>query len=465
MNEAGGQERRCLDRRITLIVLLAAVVVAMLSARPFAGSWNDGSRLAAVESLVDHRTWAIDESIFVKVPQSTDIAAPYPRSEPGLMRHGTQDKMWIAGHFYSDKSPVPLLFMAAVYEVVQRTTGLVARDHPDWFCFVMTLLFSGAAYVVSVCCIDRLAVATDLPPRQRILLTASFALGTIALPYTRQVNNHILLLAVCSALMLALSRLEQFPPRRLLVIGTLIGAGYTIDLGIGPVLVVCDVAFVAWKARGIRQPVVVLAVAFPWFVLHHALNYRLGGSFLPANTNAAYFLWAGSRIDPADLTGAWPHASASKFVGYALDLLSGRRGFLTHNLALFLALPGAIVLLRARVLETREILFAIGFSLGSWFLYAATSSNHAGLCCSVRWFVPLLAPGFYILALSLRHDPRCEPDLTILSTGGVVLGALMWWKGPWMAHLVPGFWFILSATLLAWLAFHLRRSRAESRKS
>ena len=444
---------------------LGAVAIAVSSALPYAESWNDGSRLATVESLVDHRTWAIDDSIFVKVPLQAGVAAPYPRSEPGLMHNGTQDKMWIAGHFYSDKSPVPALFMAAVYKIVQRTTGLVARDRPDWFCYVMTLLFSGTAYAISVCCIDRLAVATNLWQRPRILLTATFAVGTIALPYARHVNNHILLLAVCSALMLAFSRLEKFPTRRLLAIGSLIGAGYTIDLGIGPVLVVCAVAFVGWKARGIREPVVVLAVAFPWFALHHALNYWIGGTFLPANTNAAYFLWPGSPIDPADLTGAWRHASAGKFVGYAFDLLFGGRGFLTHNLALLLALPGAAMLLRARVLETRQILFAIGFSLGSWLLYSATSTNHAGLCCSVRWFVPLLAPGFYIVALMLRHDPRCETDMAILSTGGVILGALMWWQGPWMAHMVPGFWLILTATLLTWLAFHLGRLRAESRKS
>ena len=41
------------DRRLVWIVALTATVIALLSARPFAGSWNDGSRLAAVESLVD----------------------------------------------------------------------------------------------------------------------------------------------------------------------------------------------------------------------------------------------------------------------------------------------------------------------------------------------------------------------------------------------------------------------------
>src|SRR5262249_13483019 len=49
---------------IGFLVLIASGAVAAGSARPFAGSWNDGSRLAAVESLVDAHTFAIDDSIF-----------------------------------------------------------------------------------------------------------------------------------------------------------------------------------------------------------------------------------------------------------------------------------------------------------------------------------------------------------------------------------------------------------------
>ena len=47
-------------------VLALAVVVALVSARPYAGSWNDGSRLATVECLVDYHTLAIDRSASVR---------------------------------------------------------------------------------------------------------------------------------------------------------------------------------------------------------------------------------------------------------------------------------------------------------------------------------------------------------------------------------------------------------------
>src|SRR5206468_2570945 len=113
-------------------VVALATAVALLSARPYAGSWNDGSRLASVEALVDYHTWAIDESIFVRVPPRAEGAAasPYPALEPDLLAEGTKDKLWIGGHFYSDKSPVPALLMAAIYQGLQSGCGLTARSQP-----------------------------------------------------------------------------------------------------------------------------------------------------------------------------------------------------------------------------------------------------------------------------------------------------------------------------------------------
>src|SRR5687767_12101081 len=55
------------ERKAWIGVLLGASLIALVSARPYAGGWNDGSRLATVESLVDRHTLAIDDSMFVNV--------------------------------------------------------------------------------------------------------------------------------------------------------------------------------------------------------------------------------------------------------------------------------------------------------------------------------------------------------------------------------------------------------------
>lgn len=292
------------------LVLVAAVIVAAASARRQAGGWNDGSRLATVESLVDHRTLAIDRSIFVAPPGNDPTARrPYALDEPALNRHGTGDKVLVGGHFYSDKPPVPALLMAALYGGLQWTTGLTARTRPDRFCYWMTLGSSGVAYVVAVWCIFLLAGALRLRSAPRVALTASFGLATLAPTYARSVNGHILLLAVAAALLLGLvaladeRRAGSFAGGHPLALGTLAGLGYSIDLGAGALLLVCALAVTAHRCRHIRAMTLFVLGALPWLALHHALNYAIGGTFGPVATVPEYFQWPGSTFTLQNLTG------------------------------------------------------------------------------------------------------------------------------------------------------------------
>src|SRR5579885_290722 len=410
---------------IGLAVLAAALLLAAVTARPYAGAWNDGSRLATVEALVDHHTLAIDDSIFVRVPPlDPGTPSPYPRDSELLQTKGTKDKLYIDGRYYSDKSPVPALLLAGVYEAWEAATGLTARQRPDLFCLVMTLASSGLAYVVAVGCVYRIAGLVGLGRGPRLVLTASFGLATVALPYAAHVNNHALLLGVTAALMLGFVRLAReqqagrMPWRRLLVLGELAGLGYGIDLGIGPVLVLCAGALIAVRCRRWTAVAAFALAALPWLLLHHAVNYATGGTLMPANAVAAYFDWPGCPFNEGNMTGGWKHESVGHFLLYAAALLVGKQGFFGHNLPLFLLLPALWHLLR-RSAELPEVLFAVGLCAGVWLMYAVNSNNSSGKCLSVRWFVPLLAPAYYLLALYLKRRPDVLRDLLVLSAGGV----------------------------------------------
>ena len=198
----------------------------------------------------------------------------------------------------------------------------------------------------------------------------------------------------------------------------------------------------------------VLAAA-PWIGGHHALNYFIGGTFAPANSVPDYFKWPGSPFTPENMTGGWAHKSIGHFLFYALDLLVGKQGFLSFNLPMFLAVAGFFGLWRRRPSELPELLFCAALSVGAWLMYSVASVDHSGECCSVRWFVPLLAPGYYVLAVLLREQPAYRRDLLVLSGFGVVLGAACWWFGPWYGK-VPlgwGFWVIYTGAF--WLGADL----------
>jgi hypothetical protein len=455
-------------------VLAIAVAVAACSAHNYAGGWNDGSRLATVESLVDHHTWAIDDSIFVQPSAVAPGApAPYPPSDYLLMHDGTLDKLLVNGHYYSDKSPTPSLWLAAVYAVFRFCTGWTAATHADAFCYVLTLASSGLAYIVAVWSVYRLGRPLGLSQRLRLLLTASFALATVALPYARHVNNHILLLGVLAALMTDMAGVAHgVPPTlpsppaggegrvggtwgRMLRLGVLAGLSYTIDVGTGPLLLGGAAVWVLVRCRRPAALTMFALAAAPWVVLHHGLNYMIGGTLGPANANPAYFDWPGSPFNAQSMTGVWGHADVLSCILYALDLLGGKQGFLGHNLMLGLAIAGCLQLRLCRrpSADRPEAILAVVWCVGTWLLYSVSSTNHSGVCCSVRWFVPLLAPAFYILAIWLRDCPPAQRrDFVILSGWGAALGALMWWAGPWTPHRIPGYWAIQVASLTSLLA-------------
>lgn len=458
-----GDTFRIQEKLVSIAVILAAGVIAVVSARPYAGAWNDGSRLATVECLVDHHTLAIDRSIFVCVPQGR---SPYPSGDAPstvILQNGTADKLLIDGQFYSDKSPVPALLLAVIYQILQWCTGLRASHQPELFCCLMNLLSAGLAYVVAVWCVFRLGRPLQLPLSLRVLLAGSFALATVAVVYVRHVNSHILLLAVAAALMLALAHLAQqahcgiVPVRSLLAVGSLAGLGYAIDLGAGPMLLACTAVLVAWRCRRFPALALFASGALPWLVLHHAVNYTVGGTLQPANAVTDYFAWEGCPFPAQKLTGSWNHPSVGKFLVYAAALLFGKYGFVGHNLPLFLAL-GAL-LARCHKRWSAEVVFAASWCGATWLVYAVTSTNYAGQCCSIRWFVPLLAPAYYGLAVFLRHHPECRGDLWILSGWGAMLMGIAWWYGPWIGHMVPGSWPLQGAALLSWAGYRLARRR------
>jgi hypothetical protein len=435
-------------------VLAGAILVALLSCRPFAGGWNDGSRLATVESLVDYHTFSIDRSIFVVVP--TEIP-PYPPDDL-LLRRGTQDKLLIAGRYYSDKSPVPALWLAAVYQTLQWSIGLVAREQPSLFCYLMNLTSSGLAYVLAVLCMHRLGREIGLSLQRGLLLTASFALCTIGLVYAQHVNNHILLLAVAAAMLVTQARWCSRGLSAWLIaqLGLLAGLGYTIDLGAGPVLVGCTTALVAWRTRSWKQVVVCVLAMAPWMLLHHSVNYAIAGTLKPANAVAEYLAWPSSPFSAENMTGNWHHESVFGYFRYLFLMLFGKQGFVGHNLALFLALPATVMLLRSRSRMTSEIMFCTAWSVGTVLLYAATSSNYSGVCCSIRWFVPLLAPLYFVVAVVLKERPGYAVDLLLLSIGGLAMCMLGCVNGPWSSRMIPGYWFIQVVTLAAWGIFRWR---------
>jgi hypothetical protein len=449
------------------VVIGAAVLVALVSARPYANSSNDGSRLATVEALVDFHTLAIDDSLFVRPPptSASTQSLPYPRDyldfstrDGGVVRgwgplatNGAGDKILVHGHYYSEKPPLQGLWLAAIYQGLQGAFGLQVRQNPALFTYLMTLASSGFAYVVAVWGVWRLLRTVGLPLHLEIGVLVSFALGSLAPTYARHVNAHLPLLA-CAALLLASLFDPDQPPSvlRALSWGTLCGLAYAHETPTGGLLTLAACGYVLVRWRRVLPVLLLGLAALPWAAIHHVVCYSFAGTWRPVNTIVEYFDFPGSEFDRFNLTGFWNHKSLGEFGYYALALLFGNRGFVQSNLPLFLALCAPVVLLRRRLPEALGVLCCCFWAAATWLLFAALSVNYSGACCSVRWFLPLLAPGYYLLALLLRERPAWRSDFWLLAAAGLVLGAAMWWGGTWVAE-PPLFLAVQTAAVVLWI--------------
>ena len=454
---------RSVDPRWFRLALIAVpLLLAVISAHPYAGSWNDGSRLATVEAIVDYGTLAMDQSVFVKVPQDLidQGIPPYPLDNSLLLQHGTSDKVQIDGHFYSDKPAVISYLMAVPYQIWRWVGGPSFRERPDLVCYFLTLFTSGLAYVLSIWGLYQLTIKMGLRSDLRMALVGCLAFSTITLPYLRHVNNHILLMAV----MMGILNLIHSPLRgwQLLKLGTLLGIGYNLDLGLGPVLLAGVLGLLLYRTRSLYRTGAVCIMAMPWVAAQLGINYALGGVWKPINTVPEYLAWEGSPFTAQNLTGFLRH-DPGRLAVYSLALMFGKHGFIGHNLPLFLLLPALFFLLRRSQPRLPEILFSLIYCLGGWGMYSLFSNNYGGASCSVRWFVPFLAPGFYILAEFLKQHPEYRWDLYALGCWGAVMGTIMWIGGPWIIKMIPMYWPVQGAGLLTWIGVRRWRWKVEAR--
>ncbi len=451
------------------VVAALALGLAAAVARDYAGGWNDGSRLATAESLVDRGTLVIDDSVFSR-PQTWRFPDGVPPADPFVRQHytgATRDKVFVGGHFYSHQPPLPAVLMAAAYRPLVAAGVPRPGEDPALFCRVMAVLTGGVGYAAAVGCLWALGRRVGLTPGWRLALVAGLAFGTVALPYAEFVNAHALQLGAVAGVCVLLARTADFARDgrtawgSLVGIGTLAGVGVSLDFGGGPLLVGAVLVAVGWRFRRAGPVLAVGLAAAPWVGAAVGLNYAVGGGWKPLGMYPEYFTWPGSPFTPDNLTG-FARRPAAEIAVYAADMLVGERGFLPFNLPLVTAVAGVVVL-RRPLARRAELGCLLAWCGATWLLYAVLSDNMSGNCLSVRWFVPFLAPGFWLVAVVLRHSPAARLGYLALVVWGGTLVAEMVPIGAW-GEVNPAVvgrtfdaawlsWLAATAVVLAWRAY------------
>jgi hypothetical protein len=421
---------------VAALVLTALFLVGATHRRH--GGWNDASRLAMVEAIVEHGRLWVDGTQMGRV---------------------TGDVCQIAGRFYSDKPPTPA-FMAVPVYAAEVALGLSFRATPAQAYYWTTLLTIGLSTLAGLVALARFLPRFVPDPRWQTAIVLALGLGTLNATYSVTFSNH-----PPAATLLLIGLLLVWRWRRsgsglasLATGAALVGIAATADHGAAfylPALLL----YVGWPGAPRRfTAALVLAVAGAVPLVGYAVYaYALSGSAMPLSLQARLFEYPGSYFSAAGrLTGSTlAHGSLADLLGYAWLCLFGYRGLFSHTpLALFVVAGMARVVADPRHPRRTEALLVLGPTVALVLFYLLTSRDPGGNSYGVRWyclFMPLL---YVFLADAYQSFRRPATRVAFwiayaLSFPLALIGAIDPWLDP--TPYGPGFSWVLVLRSRGWL--------------
>ncbi len=345
-----------------LVLIMAAVT------KNHVASWNDASRMAVVESIVERGTLIIDRSSFV----------------------GTGDKVFFRGHFYSDKPPMLSVIGAAMYWFLHQC-GISLSGSAGKGYYWITLLTIGLGWLLCVCCFYLALSLVQIKEKYRILLTLSLGLGTIFFPWSTVFNNHSIAasLLFVGFYFLLQARFSGGGKHRLFFSGLFFSLAGVIDVP-SALFYAGFIIYIVFE-KSLRKDISyfclpLLVTALPAVVL----NFLITGDFIPAEIHRQAWIYPGSPwIWGAGLSG-FELNRGSFLAEYSFNALIGSRGFFLYDPLFLLSGYCLWVEIYCKKRFYKEAIVVGAVSIVIMLYYLLTTSNYGGWSYGVRWLVSLI---------------------------------------------------------------------------
>jgi hypothetical protein len=384
-------------------------------------SWNDLSRMAAIQSLVERNDWRIAPSDFTPL---------------------TFDKVFIKGHYYSDKTPTLTWFAAGAYVVLRNGFGVELRpctttDVPTGYYWLTVLFMNTTAVALLIVFLVTLR-QLGLGWWSALGLTLLLAVGTEIFAYSLVFNHHLPSAAAVFGSLAVMIHIRRHaaPHRRLWLIvgGGLAGLAATFDLLAG---IVVAGLFVMALIRFRRDALYFALGAVLPVALMLILDYQMIENLLPPYMYPNAYKYPGSRLAntvagnrPSDTPGL-----------YAFQMLVGNHGLLAYSPILLLGLAGVVAVIRNRQHPLwMEACVTAASAIGLIGYLVTNTYNFGGTAYGQRWLLVLvpnlmLFGAFALPSAGLKGRARVRWGATVLllvaaaglSLGSAFQGALRPW--------------------------------------
>ncbi len=375
-----------------LILAATAVITAAVLQAPPLQSANDRSRWATVWSLVERRTFQIDE-----------IDAVGRWSTIDKVRYRTNEsEPW---HFYSSKPPLLSVLVAALYAIERSTLGYGLFNDTALVTRILLLIVNVVPFYLALRSLSSCLriFGNSLETRIFVLTVAGF--GSILNPYLTTLNNHTPAVACAMFALTAAARIlnehrgSALRRRDFVALGFFGALTACFELPAAQMGVLAFVmAFVVNRQATLRW--FVPAAAIP-IVAFFVTNWMATGGVRPfyATYGSETYVYEHNGIpsywsNPRDLD-----ASAETPLVYLLHCVLGHHGLLSLTPVLWLVIGGWWLSVAQRERSTRRWLILGGglmtlVTLG-FYLTRTENYNYGGNSVGLRWML-WLSPFWWI---------------------------------------------------------------------
>ena len=416
-------------RDLTLGVVIVFAALWALLPHTHIDSWNEFSRLAAVEALVERGTWIIDDT---------------------ALSQSTGDKVFLNGHFYSDKPPTLTFIASGVYAVLHHGLGLTfdatecdpkavtcycfAFQCPrpfDLAYYLITLILVGLPSALMLAFFYRSTELFGLSNIWALLLTGVLGSGTLILPYSLVLNNHVPA-AVClfvGLYALIHARSSSVSARWLALAGSITSLGVSFEFNVAPFLIL--VFIVAWWHHRRRAWPFIAGAVWP-VLLTMALDWWMLGSILPPQLFPGGYNYPGSTLytTPGGTRGS------PDVLMYGFRMLVGDHGVFAFSPVLLWALVALGLAIRQR--NHRLWWEAAAVGLASLFVTVYIlffTDNFGGGAFGPRWFITITPLLFLFAAEPMLYSTARRKLIFIVLSAFSVISAWQGASGPWHSTL------------------------------
>lgn len=327
-------------------------------------SWNDASRMAAIESLVDFHTFSIDRSVYI----------------------WTGDKYFYQNHFYSDKPPIMALYSSVFYLLLKHVFNLTFVEQRSLLYFLLTVLVIGVMTSLGLVCLYEIFKFFRIDERWTNLIVLLAGSGTLVLPYSIVFNNHAFSgsFLLFSFYFLLLRRHEI---RNAAIAGFTISFAGSTDITMFALIPFYSILLFN-KSR--QAKIAFILAGVPTILVYLWLNIYTSGSIIPPAMNAKLWDYPGSYFGSGNLSGLVGHDLQSLAI-YAFNMLVGIRGLLSYTPILLFAIYGWFRgIVRSEFKYKKEYLFIAAICLSYVMFYIFRSNNYSGHSYGVRWFASIM---------------------------------------------------------------------------